>query len=703
MKMRQLLASAADFAWKASPQTGPMTAPLDSDESLIEFYRRVLDEAQDESNPVLERVKFLGILGTLLDEFVATRSLGSTEAGTWIFGARRLGFRQAESERLQAKLCALFSAASVHLNDGVAPALADRGIHLLPYKGLQPKERADVDACFAQSVLPLLMPLGFDAARPFPHISSRCTTLAVLLREGTTERLALIQIPPNAPRFLQFHRRPVDTNGRHELTVEQGFVWVDDAISANLAAIFPGTEILGAHGFRLIRDERTDSIPPATPIRDAIVTRLQRREFGKVLAVTADARMPQSLLTLLVRHLGVARSAVTTCADLKDLGYLNELARLNRPELRHKAIASRRPPELVFNRRIPDIFAAIRGGDVLLHHPYESFEPVADFFETASCDPDVIAISSTLYRTDQDSRFVDSLVAASHAGKQVRAVVELRARCDEKNNLTLGRRLENAGAHVVYGTVDRKVHAKLTLVVRREAGRLRRYVHLSSGNYSSATAGCYTDVGVFSCHDAIGADTTELFNVLTGYGAPRDFRTMLVSPITLRRRVMELIDREAAWAGKGQPASMILKMNALADAEIIARLYRASQAGVRIDLIVRGICCLRPGVAGLSENIRVRSIVGRFLEHSRAWYFGNGGEEEIYIGSADLTSRNLDGRIEVMLRLDDARLKRRVRDEILAAYLADNVKARELTPTGSYVRVPGLPNVAAINSQELLQ
>jgi polyphosphate kinase len=688
--------------------------PLDRDLSLIEFHRRVFDEARDEANPLLERVKFLGIVGTIINEFAVTRyaELAGTQwadSQPLLLPDRHLGV-SAHLKRIETATKKLLAQARLYLRDELAPALARKGIHLLDWADLQPKERAEVESYFTESILPLLMPLGFDAARPFPHITGRTTALAAIVRTEGEQRFACLQVPEGIPALVPFHwRRPLGVDAAvspSRAALEQGFVWLDEVISENLAAAFPGAEIVQVHRFRVLRDAGLDmEVPDGVALPDAVTQSLRQREFGGVVALMVGEQMPLWLVELLRTNLGIPPGAVHSSSDLTDLTELVEWSHLERPDLHDPPLTPRVSAAQARHSASlggTDIFASIREGDILLHHPYEAFQPVIDFVERAACDPDVLAISTTLYRAGRRSPIVDALLAARRAGKQVRVVVELRARFDEETNIGWARALQDAGAHVVYGAIGFKVHAKLTLVVRRETGRLRRYVHLSSGNYNPATSNVYTDLGLLSCHEDIGSDATRLFNVLTGYGSPSGFRTLLVAPLTLRRRVKDLIEREASWARQGHDAHMILKMNALADQEIIDSLYKASQAGVRIDLIVRGICCLRPGVPGVSDNIRVLSIVGRFLEHSRAWYFHNGGHSEIYIGSADLMPRNLDQRVEVMARLEDDRLKQRVRQEILATYLADNVKARRLMPDGSYVRVLRRANDPEINSQEHL-
>ncbi len=679
---------------------------MDRDLSLIEFHRRVFDEARAVANPLLERVKFLSIVGAILNEFVTTR---------YPELARQLrhvgGSSEAHLKRVETKVAELLAEARSYLREQLTPALAAEGIHLLKYTELEPRERAEVDAYFTESVLPLLMPLGFDAARPFPHIAGRTLAFAVVVRQAGKENFACLQVPDAIPALVPFRpRRSLSSDGvcsQGPGATEQGFVWLDGVISGHLPAVFPGTEIVQVHPFRVFRDAAlAAALTEGTTLPEAIEQGVRHREFGDVVALALTERMPLWMVELLSRNLGIPPTAVHISNDLTDLSGLAEVARLDRPDLHHAPLIPRMPPVLacpgVEGVKAADIFKVIREGDILLHHPYESFLPVIDFVEQAAGDPDVLAISTTLYRAGRNSPIVKALLKARRAGKRVRVVIELRARFDEQTNLTWGHALEDAGVHVVYGMVDFKVHAKLTLIVRREPGQIRRYVHVSSGNYNQATSTVYTDFGLFSCHEGIGRDVSDLFNVLTGYSSPPAFRTLLVAPLTLRTSVKDLIEREATWARDGHAALMVLKVNALGDQDIVASLYRASMAGVHIDLIVRGICCLRPGIPGVSDNIRVRSVVGRFLEHSRAWYFRNGGDDEIYLGSADLMPRNLNERVEVMVRLEDARLKKRMRHEILSVYLADNEKAHELMPDGRYVRVCRRANDPAINSQACL-
>ncbi|MSO55525.1 MAG: polyphosphate kinase 1 [Acidobacteria bacterium] len=527
---------------RATPAGLPL--PFDRDLSLIEFYRRVFDEACDTANPLLERVKFLGIVGTILHEFAITRYAELARA--------------AHLKRIETDVKDLLAAARLYLREEIAPALAGEGIHLLGCADLQPKERAEVEAYFTESVLPLVIPLGFDAARPFPHVTGRTIALAVIVRHGGQEHFACVQVPDALPALVPFHwRRP----HARCAALEQGFVWLHDVVSEHLAAVFPGSEIVQTHPFRVFRDASLDAeLPEGVTVPDAVAQGLHRREYGEVLALVAEEKMPRWLLELLSKNLGIAPGAAHICSDLTDLKGLAELSRLDRPDLHGPPLV----PRAGFGETA-DIFASIRQGDMLLHYPYESFQPVIDFIEKAASDPDVLAISTTLYRVGRNSPIVDALRRARRAGKQVRVVIELRARFDEENNLAWGRALQEAGAHVVYGTIGLKVHAKLTLIVRREAGNIRRYVHLSSGNYNPVTSSVYTDLGLLTCREDIASDATQLFNVLTGYASLSTFLALVVASLALRHRVHDLIEREASWARQGHAAHMILKMNSLSD------------------------------------------------------------------------------------------------------------------------------------------
>ena len=670
---------------------------LDPDLSRLEFQRRVLDEARDPRNPLLERVRFLSIVGSNLDEFAMTRLGALAPAG----GARvlRMDAPMSQSrgrrERIETLARTLMLEAREYLTRHLAPELADAGIHLRDYLNLDAHQRAEADRYFEEAVLPLLMPLGFDATRPFPHLTHRDITFAVVLRSPAgRQHFACLQVPSSTPLLVPVRHLRLEASGGNSMrtdgAIERGYVWLDQVIAANLPAVFRGMHVIGAYPFRVIRDAeiRTDAIDSDDGWLSVIEQGVHQREFAPIRVVAVAEDMPEELVDLLARNLCVPESIVHRTKHLRDLRRLGELLRVERPDLKY---APSVPPLPMALRPVHgcDIFSAIRARDILLHHPFESFQPVVDFVRQSAVDPSVLGISMTLYRVDRDSPIVSSLIEAARAGKQVRVVVELRARFDETNNIAWARALERAGAHVTYGMPELKVHAKIAMVVRREGEKVRTYVHVSSGNYNTGTACAYTDVGLLTCDEDIARDATDMFNFLTGHAAPSAFRKMIAAPATLKRRVTELIGNEIAHRQAGRPGRIILKMNALSDPGIIRLLYLASQCGVEIDLIIRGICCLRPGVPGVSDHIRVRSIVGRFLEHSRIWYFRNGGQERVFIGSADLMPRNFERRVEVMIPVEEGSMLRRIRDEILAAYLDDDVKAWRLRSDGDYERAPG--------------
>jgi polyphosphate kinase len=535
------------------------------------------------------------------------------------------------------------------------------------------------------------MPLAFDPKRPFPHIPSLTLHLAILVRDKTgAERFACVQIPQTIPQFVRISRGS-----------EQVFVWLEQVIVANLSLLFPGMELVEAECFRLVRhSDISIGEHSAGSLLDDVEERVRQRQFAPISVLLAAQQTSTRLLDILVHNLGVSQGNAYRTGTPLALGRLSELAALERPDLHYPPLRQSTPAALVMRRQF-DIFGVIRQDDILLHHPYESFQPVVDFLEQAAADTNVISIRSILYRTGANSPVVDALLAARRNGKQVGVLLELAARFDETSNVNWGRALEDAGAHVVYGMVDLKVHAKLTLVVRREGARLRSYVHVGSGNYNTATAKLYTDLSLFTCDDTIAADATEVFNYLTGYAAPKSFKKLLVAPINLREQMRSLILREIDWQERTGRGHLIFQMNNFIDRDMAQLLYKAAVAGVRVDLIVRGACCIRPGLA-ISKNIRVRSIVGRFLEHSRIYFFANGGNEEVYVGSADLRPRNLDRRVEVLAPISHPPLIRRLRDEILALYLSDNVKARELQSDGHYLRVSRPSDEPPISIQQLL-
>jgi polyphosphate kinase len=573
----------------------------------------------------------------------------------------------------------------------LVPALEAEGICIFEYDKLTVEARIVLRAYFETSVFPVLTPLAVDPSRPFPHISNLSTNLAVVIRDpGGHEHFARVKIPGTLPPLVPVPQAPD--------APQSWFVPLDRLIAANLDALFPGEEIVEVHPFRVTRNaDLVIQELEAGDLLETIEESVRQRQFGFVSRLTYEPTIPARVLDDLLVNLEADRADAQMIEGPLELVNLGALYQLDRPDLKYPPFLPALPRRL--EGKEPDVFAAVRAGDILLHHPFDSFAPVLDFLEVAAVDPDVLAIKMTLYRVGRNSPVVKALLTAREEGKQVAVLVELKARFDEERNIEWARALESEGVHVVYGLLGLKTHAKVALVVRREGERIRRYTHLSTGNYNAVTAQQYTDVSLLTCDDAIGADATDLFNYLTGYSAKTDYGKLAVAPINLRETVERLIEREIAHQKAGSQGHIVMKMNALVDRRMIRHLYRASQAGVTIDLVVRGMCSLRPGIPGVSECIRVVSIVGRFLEHSRIFWFRNAGDEEAYLGSADLMPRNLNGRVEVLFPISDPRLVSVVREEILGAYLADTVKARVMNADGTYTRIAAEPNAAAVNAQ----
>ncbi len=669
--------------------------------SLLEFQRRVLEEAQDPGNPLLERVKFLGILGSNLDEFFMVRVSAlkhQVDAGILEVGpdgtppaAQLSGIREVVEELTgQARHC---------LQHQLLPALAAEGIRVLSYSELDEKQKAAADSYFHDTIYPVLTPLAVDPGRPFPHISNLSLNLAILIRgRDGLEHFARLKVPDTLPQLVPV---PVPRNGR-STKPKFAFIWLEDLIGANLQTLFPGMEILAAHPFHVTRDADIEIQElEAADLLETIEEGVRQRRFGMVVRMKVGEEMPGGMLDILIQNLELGEEDVYRVNGPLGLSRLFKLSAIDRPDLKEHPFAPGLPGALDV-KEDEDVFAAIRRENILLHHPFDSFQPVVDFLNKAAHDPDVLAIKMTLYRVGRNSPVVEALLEAMENGKQVAVLVELKARFDEESNIEWARALEREGVHVVYGLVGLKIHSKVALVVRREGKVIRRYIHLATGNYNTVTAHLYTDLGYFTCDEEIGADATDLFNYLTGYSAKRDYRKLLVAPINLRKRMRELIQREIEHHKAGREGRLLFKMNALADKEMIQLLYEASQAGVQVDLLVRGVCCLRPGIPGISENIRVSSVVGRFLEHSRIYCFDNGGDQEIYLGSADLMHRNISRRVEVLFPVRDPQLVRQIREEILATYLQDNVKARVMHADGRYTRREATDASKQVNSQEWL-
>jgi polyphosphate kinase len=640
---------------------------LDRELSSLAFQRRVLEEAQDPENALLERVKFLSILCSNLDEFFMVR-VAILKQKTPSSLPDGPGTEHLDRIRSEVKNIMQDAYATWHELQG---ALAQAGIEVRKYADLTNREQAAVESYFRQVVYPVLTPLAFDPGRPFPHISNLSLNLAVAVRDVKgVERFARVKIPDTLPQLVAVPAGEGAAPGRHIL------VWLEELITENLHALFPGLEIIEAHPFRVTRDaEVAIQELESDDLLESVEEAVWQRRFRAVVRLQVAHDINDHVLQILVENLELDRRDVYYTDGALDLSRVKQLLAIERPDLKDPPFLPYTPPELN-PKSEDDIFAVLRRDDVLLHHPYESFQPIVEFLRRAASDPEVLG---------RNSPVVEALLTAIENGKQVAVLVELKARFDEESNIEWARALEAAGVHVVYGLLGLKVHCKVAMVVRREGDAIRRYIHLGTGNYNPVTARTYTDVSLLTSDEQIGADVTDVFNYVTGYSAKTDFRKLLVAPINLRQRMEELIKREIDHAVRGDGGHLIFKLNGLEDAGIIKLLYQASQAGVRVDLMVRGVCCLRPGVEGVSDNISVTSIVGRFLEHSRIYYFRNNGREEIYLGSADLMSRNLNHRVEVLYPVENKRVITRIREGTLGVYLADNRNARRMLPDGSYV------------------
>ena len=655
--------------------------------SWLQFNDRVLEEALDAGNPLLERLKFVAIYDTNLDEFFMIR-VAAIKQQIDASVQRRSDDGRTPPEHLRAiseRLRVSLARKTRLLNDDLLPALGREGIKIVSVGDLDEERQSQLERVFDDRVFPVLTPLAVDSGHPFPYISNLSLSLAVELEEVTSEGVRLhfarVKIPPTLPRLVAVEAAPAD---------ERWFVPLEEVIARHLDALFPGMAVRESYLFRVTRDADLDlQEDEADDLLRAIESELQRRRFGEPVRLEIERGMPEYMRDLLLEALGLS---MVDCYEIEGLQGTSDLMALvglpDRDRLHEPPFMPAIPKRLI---GVTDMFAAIREGDILLHHPYESFDPVVQFIAQAADDERVFAIKQTLYRTSgKNSPIVRALLAAAENEKQVAVIIELKARFDEEDNIEWARRLERAGAHVVYGFAGLKAHAKATLVVREDEDGIRRYMHFGTGNYNEKTARLYTDLSLFTCRPELGSDVSQLFNALTGFSKVTDYEDLLVAPVNMRRELTALIERETEHARAGRPSGIRAKLNAVSDAEIVRALYRASQAGVPIDLLVRGMCVLRPGVPGVSESIRVRSIIGRFLEHSRICVFENGGDREIYIGSADWMARNLDRRVETMIPVLDPLLAETIYGEILAVMLADNVKSRELRSDGTYRRLrPG--------------
>jgi polyphosphate kinase len=659
--------------------------------SLLEFQRRLLEEARDERNPLLERLKFIAIFGSNMDEYFMVR----------VSGVRRLVEAQINDLSMDGltprdQLAAmrrlsneLFKDAQTYLTKKLFPRLDKAGVHVLNYAKLNKTQKKKVDEYFQEVIHPVLTPLALDPGHPFPHISNLSLSLAIVIRDPKgNEKFARIKVPDTLPRLIPIKRSSGGVRKDGTIARDHYFVWLEQVIAANIGTLFPGMQVIAAHPFRTIRDADIEIQEiEADDLLETMQQSIRRRKFGSVVQITAYESMPQEVRELLTENLEIKPNDINLQASPMGLASLWQIYNhVERHDLKYPAYIPRVPKPLRNIEGSDDFFAAIQEKNILVHHPYNSFSSVVDFLNAAARDPHVLAIKQTLYRVGNDSPIVEALLEASERGKQVAVLLELKARFDEESNISWARKLEQAGVHVVYGLMGLKTHSKVALVVRREGDGIRRYVHLATGNYNAVTSSTYEDMGMFTADEAIGTDATDLFNYLTGYSTQHEYKKLLVAPVSLRQRLESMIRRETEIARSGKPARLIFKANALVDPAIIQLLYEASQAGVRVDLLVRGICCLRPGIKGISENIQVISVIGRYLEHSRIYYFHNGGAEEIYLGSADLMSRNLNRRVEVVFPIEDRDHIRHIREEILETYLHKHARVRFMQKDGSYTR-----------------
>ncbi len=663
--------------------------------SWLDFNDRVLFEAEETSNRLLERVKFAAIFATNLDEFFMIRVAGierKVAAGIAIPGPD--GRTPTELLRaVRAKTQSSLDRQAALITREFLPGLAAVGIEIVPYASLTDQQRESVTRRFEREIYPILTPQAIDRGRRFPHVSNRSLNLiaALSLPDGT--RFARVKIPATLPRFVPVVNGPVTDRSQPIV-----FTWLEQVVSANLDRLFAGADIVASYPFHVTRDSDIeldeddgddDEVNLMTVMRESIA----QRAFGPVVRLMIDRTMPIDVRNWLVEHLRVTDEDLYVVDGPLAAEDLWELVSIDRPDLKDPPFTPAPVPGLSSTpgQEPEDIFALIRERDVLIRHPYQSFGAVADFLRAAAVDPNVVAIKQTLYRIGRDSPLIPLLVDARDDDTQVAVLVELKARFDEENNITWAEQLERHGVHVAYGLAGLKTHCKATLVVRREPSGLRRYVHLATGNYNASTARVYEDMGYLTARDDIGADVSDLFNVLTGFAQQEEYRGIWVAPGNLRGQLLRAIDREIEAHQRAGNGRLVFKINSLVDRLSIRALYKASQAGVKVDLIVRGACCLRPGVPGWSDNIRVISVVGRFLEHSRIYYFGNEGQDEVYLGSADLMERNLDRRVEVVFPIGDRGWAAEIRDELIPAYFRDTVNAWELHPDGSYGRVATPP------------
>lgn len=677
---------------------------INRDLSWVEFNKRVLDEALNPELPLLDKIKFISIFCSNLDEFYMIRVSGIKEQIAANISEPAIdGLTPIEQlSKVEIALKPLLQKLDNLWTTEIIPALKEQGISLISIDELGIAEKEKLTNYFKKEIFPVLTPLAFDPGRPFPYISNLSLNLAILIQKPNGEQhFARVKMPSILPRLLQIDSildssKQSSVDGNFSAT----YIWLGDIIKNNLNLLFPGMEIVEAHRFRITRNTDIElQEDEADDLLSVMEENIKQRRFGSVVRLEVGHPMPDFMLDTLIENLEINKEDVHTSDGPLGLSDVMSLYNLPVHQLKEKPFYPVTPK--VFEED-EDYFSIIRQKDILLHHPYHSFTPVIDFIKNAAKDPDVLAIKQTLYRVGSDSPIIKCLIEAAEMGKQVAVLVELKARFDEQNNIFWARELEKVGIHVVYGLVGLKIHAKMTLVVRKEYDGVKRYVHISTGNYNAITAKLYTDLGFFTSDEDICGDVSDIFNFLTGYSKQKEYKKLLVSPVNMREKVLELIYKEIENASAGTESKIYMKLNSLVDPLVISALYEASSAGVDIKLVVRGVCSLIPGVKGLSENIEVKSIVGRYLEHSRVFYFYNGGNEKVFISSADMMQRNLDRRVEVAVPVENQKLKEEIISTLIKVTLKDNVKARLLQPDGSYKFAELKETTKKVNSQEWL-
>ena len=664
--------------------------------SWLKFDERVLSEARDKSLPLFERLKFLSITSSNLDEFFMVRVASLKDQVHAGYKKKDIAGMSSEEQlkEISSQTHELVRVQYSTFNRSVLPALEKVGLHLVAeHEDLTVKQAEFVDRYFEDNVYPVLTPMAMDSSRPFPLIRNKTLNIGALIAKKSNKKhakeleFATVQVPSVLPRIVEI---PSEKNG------ERTVILLEEIIERNIGKLFLSNDVVCAHPYRIMRNaDLTIDEDEAEDLLVEIQKQLKKRQWGEVIRLEAEEKMDKRLLGILKEEFEIKDTDIYNIPGPLDLTMLMKVYGMEGFD-EYKSLKYTPAPVPEFQND-KDIFQVIREGDVFLHHPYMSFDPVVNFVRQAAKDPDVLAIKQTLYRVSGNSPIIAALAQAAENGKQVSVLVELKARFDEEHNIVWAKMLEKAGCHVIYGLVGLKTHSKITLVVRREDTGIRRYVHLATGNYNDSTAKLYTDCGIFTCDERFGEDATAVFNMLSGYSEPKSWNRLIVAPIWMKDRFLKLIEREAEYAKKGMPGRIVAKMNSLCDPKIIAALYHASSCGVQIYLLIRGICCLRVGVPGISENIHVRSIVGNFLEHSRIFYFGNGGSDEIFMGSADWMPRNLDRRVEIVFPVEDEEIKKEIR-HILDLEFRDNVKAHILQPDGTYVK-PDKRGKTLLNSQ----